>query len=65
MAGPDGEQVEAPTFLRGAPLRITEGGLLRDLKNEGEKMHGSMHVSGTLALDSCEKPGGPEGGPSF
>jgi len=26
MAGPDDEQVEAPTFLRGDPLRITEGG---------------------------------------
>jgi hypothetical protein len=25
MAGPDDEQVEAPTFLRGDPLRITEG----------------------------------------
>jgi hypothetical protein len=28
-------------------------------------MHGSVDVSGTLALDSCEKPGGSEGGPSF
>jgi hypothetical protein len=26
MAGPDDEQVEAPTFSRGDPLRITEGG---------------------------------------
>jgi hypothetical protein len=25
MAGPDDEQVEAPTFLRGDPLRITGG----------------------------------------
>jgi hypothetical protein len=27
MARPDDEQVEAPTFLRGTPLRITEGRL--------------------------------------
>jgi hypothetical protein len=27
MAGPDDEQVEAPTFLRGA-VRIREGGLV-------------------------------------
>jgi hypothetical protein len=26
MAGADGEQVEAPTFSQGDPLRITEGG---------------------------------------
>jgi hypothetical protein len=59
MAGPDDEQVEAPTFYGGDPLRITEGALLvtRPPKR-GRKMQGSMHVSGTYRW---LKKGGPWG----
>jgi hypothetical protein len=35
MAGPDDEQVEAPTtFLRGDPLRITEGAVTRNASSK-------------------------------
>jgi hypothetical protein len=50
MAGPDDEQVEAPTFLRGDPLRITEGPLrITRPQKRGRRMHGWMHVSGTYS----------------
>jgi len=34
MAGPDDEQVEATTFLRGDPLRITKGGVTRNASSK-------------------------------
>jgi hypothetical protein len=59
MAGPDDEQVEAPTSLAG--VTHNGGGSLRVTwsQKRGRKMHGSMHVSGT---HSWKKPGGAGGG---
>ena len=58
MAGPDDEQVEAPTSLAG--VTHNGGGSLRVTRSQkrGQKMHGSMHVSGTVAGKNHGRPEG-------
>jgi hypothetical protein len=67
LHGWTGRRVVEGSTSYGGPLRITEWGVTRNgtSKTRAKKMHGLMHVSGTLALDSREKPGGVRGGPSF
>jgi hypothetical protein len=63
MAGPDDEQVEAPTFLGGDPLRITEGAVTRNATSKTRTKNAGFDARERHL--SLGKKGGSLGGLDF